>query len=77
MFLEYIRKKGIPSHKEKEVTIDQLKAGMMLIESLYTQKGRFLLPHNTVLTEEYIEKLNIIHQNDPIANGVYVLENQL
>ena len=77
VFLEYIRKKGIPSHKEKEVTIDQLKAGMMLIESLYTQKGRFLLPQNTVLTEEYIEKLNIIHQNDPIAEAVYVLENQL
>ena len=76
VFLEYIKKKGLPSHREKEVTIEELKAGMMLIQSLYTRRGRFLLPHNTVLTEEYIQKLNIIHRNDPIAAAVYVLENQ-
>jgi len=77
VFLEYIKRKGIPSHKEKEVTMDKLKAGMVLIRSLYTLKGRFLLPYNTVLTEEYVEKLQIIHKNDYIAEEVYVLEKQL
>ena len=57
--------------------MDELKEGMVLTRSLYTPKGRFLLPYNTVLTEEYIGRLKIIHKNDPIAEAVYVLEDQL
>ncbi|MBC8433168.1 MAG: response regulator [Desulfobacterales bacterium] len=76
MFLEYIKQKGMPARSEKEITIDELEPGMVLIQSLYSLKGRFLLPHNTVLTEEYIQKLNIMHQNDPIAEVIYVLEKQ-
>ena len=56
VFLEYIKQKKIPSHTEKEVTMDMLKAGMILNRPLYTLKGRFLLPYNTVLTEEYVDK---------------------
>ena len=77
VFLEYVKRKGIPCHKEKEVPMDKLKAGMVVIRSLYTLKGRFLLPYNTVLTEEHVEKLKIIHKNDPVGEAVYVLENQL
>ncbi len=77
VFLKLIKEKEIPSKREKEVTIDELKAGMVLIKSLYTHKGRFLLPYNTVLTEEYIERLKIMHLNDPIEEEVYVLESKL
>ncbi len=77
VFLEYLKGKRLPSHKEKEVTIDELKAGMVLIKSLYTHKGKFLLPYNTVLTEKHVERLKIIHLNDPITEEIYVLENQL
>ena len=75
VLLKLIKKKGMSSKREKEVTIDELKAGMVLIRSLYTHRGRFLLSYNTVLTKEYIEKLKIIHKNDPIDEEVYVLES--
>jgi len=77
VFLKLIKEKGMPSKTEKEITIDDLRAGMVLIRSLYTGNGRFLLPYNTILTEQHVEKLKIIHKNDPIAEEVYVLENQL
>ena len=66
-----------PLRNAKKVTIDELKAGMVLTKSLYTGRSRFLLPYNTALTDEYIERLKIIHQNDPITDTVYVSKNQL
>jgi adenylate cyclase len=65
-----------PFKNEKEVPIDKLKAGMVLAKSLYTGKSRFLLPYNTALTDEYIDRLKIIHKNDPITEAIYVLEDQ-
>jgi adenylate cyclase len=63
------------SNTEKIVTMDELKPGMVLSRSLYTGRSRFLLPYQTALTDEYIERLKIIHQNDPITESVYILEN--
>jgi response regulator RpfG family c-di-GMP phosphodiesterase len=74
-FLKFINTQ-IPFRNEKEVTIDELKAGMVLTRSLYTGRSKFLLPYNTALTDEHIERLRIIHNNDPITEAIYVLENQ-
>lgn len=74
-FLTLLRTKGIRIRVEKEVSIEGLKEGMVIARSLYTVKGRFLLPYNTVLTGEYIEKLEAIHQNDPVTGVIYVVDN--
>lgn len=76
VFLDYIKGKTLPFHKEKKINIEDLKAGMVLTRPLYTQKGRFLMPYNAVVTAQHVERLNIIHKNDPINQAVYVLENQ-
>jgi response regulator RpfG family c-di-GMP phosphodiesterase len=74
-FLKFINNQ-IPFKNEKEATIDELKAGMVLTRSVYTGRSRFLLPHNTALTDEYIERLKIIHKNDPILETVYVFKDR-
>jgi len=74
-FLEVLKTKGVPFKKEKRVAIDDLKPGMALSESLYSSKGRFLLPHDTVLTPDHIKILMTIHQNDPIIDTVQVTVN--
>ena len=72
VFLAYLNVKGVQVRKNKSVSLDELEEGMTLTRSLYTSKGRFLLPHNTILTREHIEKLNIIHRRDPIPNEIFV-----
>jgi len=74
-FLRFINDQNT-SKNEIEVALDELRSGMQLARSLYTERSRFLLPYHTVLTDEYIERLKIIHQNDPITETVYVLENE-
>ena len=75
VFLEYAKGRRPASQKEKKVTLDELEAGMVLIRSLYTEKGRFLLPYDTVLTEKHVERLRIIHKNDPMPGQIHILEN--
>lgn len=77
VFLDYIKGKTSPSYKEKAITVKDLKAGMVLTRPLYTQKGRFLLPYNTAVTTQHVERLNIIHDNDPINEAVYILDGQV
>ena len=72
--LSLLKEKGIRYGKEKKFTIDGLKEGMVLSRPLYTFDGRFLLPYNTLLTEDIISKLNIIHANNPITDVIYVME---
>ncbi|MBN1843865.1 MAG: response regulator [Deltaproteobacteria bacterium] len=72
MFLAVLKTQGIEVEREKEVSIEDLKEGMFLSKSLHTSSGRFLLPHNTVLTEDLIGKLNTIHSLDPITESVHV-----
>ncbi|MFH1488951.1 MAG: HD domain-containing phosphohydrolase, partial [Pseudomonadota bacterium] len=74
-FLNALRNKGIRYDNEKPALIDSLKPGMVLSRAIYTSSGKFLLPHNTKLTEGYIQKLNILFQNGSITDTVYVMEN--
>lgn len=73
-FLDLIKTKEIPFRREKKISIDALKEGMVLSRSLYTEKGRFLLPYDTVLTDEYVGKLQTIHKTNPIGKDIYVIE---
>lgn len=72
VFLNLIKKKGIKERTEGRISVDELKPGMVLAVSLYTGKGRFLLPHKTVLSEEHITKLKGIHEGDPIGEPIYI-----
>jgi response regulator RpfG family c-di-GMP phosphodiesterase len=74
-FMEILRTKGIGCKKEQYVSPEKLQRGMVLSRSIYTKGGRFLLPHNTTLTDEYIQKLRSIFELDPSSGGVYVIED--
>jgi len=71
-FLRLFKEKGIQNKEEKRLSIEDLKDGMVLTRSLYTTKGRFLLPYNTVITKDHIKKLKTIHQSDPISDVIFV-----
>jgi response regulator RpfG family c-di-GMP phosphodiesterase len=71
-FLGYLETKGIKEHTERTVMIDELKEGMVLTASLYTTKGRFLLPYKTVLTREQITKLETINISDPLPGAIHI-----
>jgi response regulator RpfG family c-di-GMP phosphodiesterase len=73
--LGLLKTKGIRYKKEQHVYLSELRPGMVLSRSLYTKGGRFLLPHNTALTEDYIGKLNKILQHDPPVEGIFVMEH--
>ena len=72
LFLEFLKKRGIRFKKERHVPLEGITQGMVLSRSIYTKGGKFLLPHGTVLTIDYVRKLRAIHFHDPILEGVYV-----
>jgi response regulator RpfG family c-di-GMP phosphodiesterase len=73
VLLKHLKTKGITHGREKEISIEDLKDGMVLSRSVYSSSERFLLPHNTTLTENYISKLKHLHKNDPITDVIYVM----
>ena len=75
VLLKLLKTKGITYGREKKISIEDLKDGMVLSKSVYSSGGRFLLPHNTTLTENYISKLKDLHKNDPITGMIYVMVN--
>jgi response regulator RpfG family c-di-GMP phosphodiesterase len=76
VFLSLEKAKGIKERgREKVVPITALEEGMVLAMSLYTARGRFLLPHKTVLTKEHITKFKGIHNVDPLPDAIYI-ENE-
>lgn len=72
VFLAVLKTQGIEWGREKEVSIEQIEAGMVLSRSLHTSSGRFLLSHKTVLTEDLIGKLMSIHSIEPISEVIHV-----
>ncbi len=71
-FMDYLRDKGGFFAKRKGITLDELKPGVVLAESIYSSKGRFLLQYNTLITEEHIKKLKEINQFDPILDEIRI-----
>ncbi|MDY6852526.1 MAG: HD domain-containing phosphohydrolase, partial [Thermodesulfobacteriota bacterium] len=72
-FLDVLKKTGVKNRMEKKLALDNLREGMVLSRSLYSRKGRFLLPHDTALTKEHIHGLKNIKPSDPVAIPVYVI----
>lgn len=73
-FLTLLKERGMRFGRNLELDLESLQEGMILARSIYTGKGKFLLPHNTILTGKYIEKLKIIHKNDPIQEVIYIMD---
>ena len=73
-FLNLLKTSGRDYGREKGVVIDDLKEGMILSRPVYSSSGRFLLSHNMNLTADYISKLKALHENDPITDVIYVME---
>jgi len=74
VFLSTLNSRGIAARNEKEMTLGELKPGMILSRAIYTGKGRFLLPHNVTLTEDLVFRLRKIHRNDPIVDPVGIVD---
>jgi response regulator RpfG family c-di-GMP phosphodiesterase len=72
VFLKLLKTRGITYGWEKKSSIDDLKEGMVLSRALYSSSGRFLLPHDTTLTADYISKLKELHKDDPIPDLISV-----
>jgi len=75
LFLRVLKATGILYAMEKELSVENLREGMVLSRSLYSSSGQFLLSHNTTLTKNHISKLTALHESDPITENIYVVEN--
>jgi response regulator RpfG family c-di-GMP phosphodiesterase len=73
---EYIHVVEDPSWLEgkRQVTVFDLKAGMVLSHDLTTGSGTKLLPKDSVITAGHIEKILSHHHVDPVINGVYIYD---
>lgn len=76
VFLELLKRKGTSFKREKEISVEALEQDMVLSRPLYSSKGRFLLPHGTTLTSDFIQKLKTLHERAPISEKVYVSVDQ-
>lgn len=66
----YFKLGGMVSTEERIVEINKLVEGMELARPLFTEKGLSLLPYKTILTQNYIDKLQRIHKKNPVEGGV-------
>lgn len=72
-FLGLLKEEGIEYGREKDISIEQLEEGMVLSKSLYSSTGRLLIPYNTELTKNDIDKLKTFHGSDPIVQPIGVM----
>lgn len=74
---EYIRVVENPSWIEgkHQVSIFDLKPGMVLSYDLTTGSGTKLLPKDTTISQGNLEKILTHHHFDPVINGVYVYDS--
>jgi len=73
VFLNLEKAKGIKERgRERTVSINELQEGMVLAMSLYSSRGRFLLPHKTTLSKDLINKLIAINNTDPLNDAIYI-----
>lgn len=71
-FLDFMEKKGINAEDDAEIPLEKVSSGMILSRSLYTTNGRFLLPYNTKLTPELINKLKAHQARSPIIGTLFI-----
>jgi response regulator RpfG family c-di-GMP phosphodiesterase len=73
ILLNLVKTKGITSVAEEEVSIQNLREGMVLSRPVYSSSGKFLLSRNARLKEDYIAKLKELQKDDPIMDAIYVV----
>ena len=56
-----------------KISIEELKAGMVIAEDIYAASGVKLLPRNVKIQDRMIEVLMERNESDPIIGGVYVV----
>lgn len=76
VFLEVLGEKGINLARERQISFFELKPGMVLTRPIYSNKGRFILPHKTEITELVISKLQVIFDNNEIPDVFFILPKQ-
>lgn len=57
---------------KQQISVYELKDGMVLANDLYTGSGIKLLQKGFLITTSTIEKILIHHHNDPIINNIYI-----
>jgi response regulator RpfG family c-di-GMP phosphodiesterase len=71
--LDILRGQGISGKRERGLALEQLEPGMKLARPLYTTQGRFLLPYNTEITQELLQRLKQIHRNEAIQEPIPII----
>ncbi|MCW7753244.1 response regulator [Desulfobotulus sp. H1] len=71
--LDVLKGQGISSRREKLLTLEKLESGMQLAKPLHTVRGRFLLPYNTIISAEILQRLKQVHRNEAIQEPIQIL----
>jgi hypothetical protein len=73
---EYIQINEQPSFLEgkRQVTVMELREGMVIASDISTGSGMKLLPRDVRITEQHIDRILAQHHHDPIVNSIYVYE---
>ena len=69
------REKGEADVKEEieiEVTIKDLRPGMVISHDMRTVSRRLLLPGNSKITEENLRRIRKYQQYDPVIDGIFI-----
>lgn len=70
-FLRCLPRATVP-RKEREITLNELRPGMVLARGIYTSNGMLLIPDGQRLTSIFIDKINNHHRVTPIAQSLLV-----
>lgn len=57
---------------ELEVSIEDLRPGMVLAQDLHTGRGRLLVRRNSMLLGDQIEQLHAAYHSDPFPEGIHI-----
>jgi hypothetical protein len=75
---EYLQVTREPSWLEgkEEISILDLREGMIIASDIFTGNGTKLLPRETKITMPFIERILAQHHFDPIINNIYVYKGK-
>jgi response regulator RpfG family c-di-GMP phosphodiesterase len=71
MFLRCLPQATVP-RRQREITLKELKPGMVLARGVYNANGMLLVPDGQRLTDTYIDKLNNHHRLTPLSQALLV-----
>jgi response regulator RpfG family c-di-GMP phosphodiesterase len=71
VFLQSLPKADVPG-KQRQVSLSDLRPGMVLAQGIYTATGLLLIPDGQKLTPAYIDKLHNHNRINPISQSLLV-----